>query len=87
MLPSEVRAQIENDLPNGMEILKHNGYGLYLKFTDSYGDETMFTLGETGEIVTRECENSYGNKSGTNLTPEVIMFMWRLSRMAQDKPW
>lgn len=87
MLLSEIKAQIENDLPKGIKISKINTYGLYLKFTDSYGDDTMFTLGEAGEIVTRECENSHGNKSGTNLTPEVIMFMWRVSRMAQDKPW
>ena len=87
MNPSEIKKQVENDLPKGVEITKANVYGIYFKFTDAYGDQTVIVIGEKGEIVTHEQADSFGNKAGTNFSPDVIMFMWRLSRMAQDKPW
>ena len=87
MSPSEIKKAIEGDLPHGMEIGPAHYYSVSFVFTDSSGDKCEISVDYHGEVVTREQADSSGSKNGTAFPADVFMFLWRVTRMAQDKPW
>ncbi len=84
---AEIKDILADDLPKGVKYKLLNTYNLTYMYTDGSGDDTEICLCLDGNVVTNEQPSSYGNKNGTEWTPDLLAFMWRLSRMAQDKPW